>query len=62
MFAAVHALALRNDPALLPDLAPLLEDKKEPVRLRAAAGYLRLQMIRKARPVAKKTSDTDGHE
>jgi HEAT repeat protein len=46
--AAVHSLSLRNDPRLQPDLAPLLEDKKESVRLRAAAGYLRLQMIREA--------------
>jgi hypothetical protein len=50
----VHSLALRNDPVLQPDLVPLLDDKKESVRLRAATGYLRLQMIRKAsRPAAK---------
>jgi HEAT repeat protein len=48
--AGVHALALRNDPALQKDLIPLLEDKKEPVRLRAAAGYLRLQLIRGTHP------------
>jgi HEAT repeat protein len=48
--AAVHAIALRNDPALEADLIPLLEDKKEPVRVRAAAGYLRLEAI-KARSV-----------
>ena len=46
--ASVHALALRNDVALEPDLVPLLEDKKESVRLRAAAGILRLELIRKA--------------
>ncbi len=40
--AAVHAIALRNDPALEADLVPLLDDKKEAVRVRAAAGYLRL--------------------
>ena len=48
--AAVHALALRDDPARLPDLVPLLDDKKEAVRVRAAAGYLRLDAIKSARP------------
>jgi len=43
--AAVHSLALRNDPALRKDLEPLLDDDKEPVRLRAAAGILRLAAI-----------------
>src|ERR1051326_7842811 len=36
--AAVHAIAVRNDPALEADLLPLLEDRKEAVRVRAAAG------------------------
>ena len=45
--AAVHSLALRNNPALQPDLEPLLDDKKEAVRLRAAAGYMRLETIKK---------------
>jgi HEAT repeat protein len=44
--AAVHAIALRNDPALENDLIPLLEDRKEAVRVRAAAGYLRLEGIK----------------
>jgi HEAT repeat protein len=44
--AAVHAIAIRNDPALETDLIPLLEDKKEAVRVRAAAGYLRLEAIK----------------
>jgi len=48
--AAVHAIALRNDPPLEADLIPLLEDKKEAVRVRAAAGYLRLEAI-KSTPV-----------
>lgn len=51
--AAVHAIALRNDPALEGDLIPLLDDKKEAVRVRAAAGYLRLEGI-KAVKAAKK--------
>jgi HEAT repeat protein len=51
--AAVHAIALRNDPALESDLVPLLEDKKEAVRVRAAAGYLRLESIRSMQPKKK---------
>jgi hypothetical protein len=43
------AIALRNDPDLESDLVPLLEDKKEAVRVRAAAGYLRLEAIRSTR-------------
>jgi HEAT repeat protein len=43
--AAVHAIALRNDYALVGHLIPLLDDKKEAVRDRAAAGYLRLEAI-----------------
>ena len=52
--AAVHSLALRNDPALEEDFVPLLEDDKEPVRLRAAAGYLRLNIIRNRSRRARK--------
>ena len=53
--AAVHSLALRNDLTIQADLVPLLDDKKEAVRLRAASAYLRLQTIRKRpRPAAKK--------
>ncbi len=52
--AAVHSLALRNQPALQPDLASMLEDRSESVRLRAAAGYLRLKLIPKATPVSGK--------
>jgi len=43
--AAVHSLALRDDPALKRDLEPMLDDNKAPVRLRAAAGVLRLSAI-----------------
>ena len=45
--AAVHSLALWNDPSLEEDIVPLLDDKKEGVRLRAAAGYLRLELIKR---------------
>ena len=50
--AAVHAMALRNDPALEADLVPLLEDRKEAVRVRAAAGCLRLEGIKAGQPKA----------
>jgi HEAT repeat protein len=57
--AAVHSLALRDDPALKMDLEPLLDDDKAPVRLRAAAGYLRLSAIEadqaKKKPTPKRT-------
>lgn len=51
--AAVHAIAVRNDPALEKNLVPLLDDPKPPVRFRAAAGCLRLELV-KATPPAKK--------
>ncbi len=44
--AAIHSLALWNDVALMPDIALLLDDREEAVRLRAAAGYLRLDAIK----------------
>jgi HEAT repeat protein len=46
--AAVHSLSLRNDPSLMSVIEPMLQDDKEPVRLRAAAGYLRLLAIQSA--------------
>jgi HEAT repeat protein len=54
--AACHGIALRNDRALEKDLIPMLDDKKPAVRLRAAAGYLRLESLPVAvkRPVATK--------
>jgi HEAT repeat protein len=52
--AAVHALALRNDPALRADLEPLIDDAKEEVRLRAAAAILRLSAI--PAPAPKKSA------
>ena len=47
--AAVHSISLQNDPALKKELEPLLQDDKESVRLRAAAGYLRLSAIEAGR-------------
>jgi HEAT repeat protein len=48
--AAVHSLALQNDPAVKPDLEPLLEDAHEEVRLRAAAAWKRLSAIEQHQP------------
>jgi HEAT repeat protein len=45
--AVVHALALRNDPAMLPLMKEQFDDSSEAVRLRAAAGYLRLDWLKK---------------
>ena len=44
--AAVHSLALRNDPAIERDIAPLMEDKHQGVRFRAAAACLRFEYLR----------------
>ena len=43
--AACHAIALRNDRKLEKELIPLFDDKKAAVRLRAAAGYLRMESL-----------------
>jgi HEAT repeat protein len=52
--AAVHSIAVRDDPTLQADLVPLLDDKKEAVRVRAAAGFLRLEAIKSASAAAAK--------
>jgi hypothetical protein len=53
--AAVHSLALRNDPSLRPDLEPMIGDANEAVRLRVAAALLRLSAIPKPKaPAAKR--------
>jgi HEAT repeat protein len=54
--SAVHSLALRDDPSLEAVLTPLLEDPKEPVRLRAAAACSRLEMIKNKPPARKRTA------
>jgi HEAT repeat protein len=43
--AAVHVIALHDDPALLGKIAPLMDDKKDQVSFRAAAAYIRLYII-----------------
>lgn len=52
--AAVHALVLRDEPAMRSEVVPLLDDKSEPVRLRAAAGYLRLNALSTRKRTEKK--------
>ncbi len=44
--AAVHALAIRNQSKVRNDIIPLLDDKKEAVRYRAAFAYLRLAKVK----------------
>ena len=65
--AAIHSLALRNDPAMKNEIAPLMDDSNEAVRLRAAAGYLRLRTVElQAKPGpgrgAQKTNPGRGRE
>ena len=57
--AAAHAIALRNDPALAADLVPVFDDKTEAVRVRAAAGYLRLEGIKPPPPKSRRNPDAD---
>jgi HEAT repeat protein len=54
--AAVHSISLRNDPSLKKELEPLLQDDNEPVRLRAAAGCLRLSAIEASARMKKRSS------
>jgi hypothetical protein len=58
--AAVHSLALENDPARKKDLEPLMDDDKEEVRLRAAAGWLRLTAIESRRKAHGRASAAPG--
>jgi HEAT repeat protein len=57
--AAVHALVMRDEPAFEADIIPLLDDKTEAVRLRAAAGYLRLESLKRKRPIRKTVPKTE---
>lgn len=56
--AAVHSLAIENDPAVQKDLEPMLEDSHAEVRLRAAAAWQRLAAIKRhafgTKPPAKR--------
>jgi HEAT repeat protein len=46
--AAVHSLALQDDPSMRKILDPMIEDDRDEVRLRAAAAMLRLSAVEKA--------------
>lgn len=52
--AAVHALAMRDDPALENVLVPMLDDGKVEVNLLAAAACLRLDAIRVGAPAMRR--------
>ena len=56
--ASAHAIALQNNIDLQADLIPLLDDKKESVRVRASAAYLRLELIRSEKISASKIKKT----
>jgi HEAT repeat protein len=62
--AAVHSLALRNDPSVRGDLIPLMDDKKEMVSYRAAVAYLRLNKVEadKAAQAQAMQSDVETQE
>ncbi|MGA2610454.1 MAG: HEAT repeat domain-containing protein [Terriglobia bacterium] len=45
--AAVHLVAMHPFPGFRQNLVPLLDDKKEAVRVRAAAAYIRLEHVTK---------------
>ncbi len=56
--ASAHAIAIQNNTALQNDLIPLLDDKKEAVRVRASAAYLRLELIKSESIKIEKTKKT----
>jgi HEAT repeat protein len=58
--AAVHAIALRNDPAQKDVIYPLCLDKAEGVRLRAAVGWLRLDSIAKGSGTPRSRAQKSG--
>jgi HEAT repeat protein len=43
--ASVHSLVVQDNPAFIDDMVPLMDDQREAVRFRAAAGYIRLTGI-----------------
>ena len=52
--AAVHSLALRDDPSMKPIILPLVDDRNQQVRLRAAAAWLRLELVPPPKPPVKR--------
>ena len=47
--AAVHAIAMRGNTQVIGQIEPLMDDMKEPVRLRASAAILRLAWLDQSR-------------
>ena len=43
--SAVHVVAMHDDPSVIDKFVPLMDDKKDQVSFRAAAGYIRLYII-----------------
>ncbi len=56
--ASAHAIAIQNNIDLQDDLIPLLDDKKEAVRVRASAAYLRLELIKSEKIKTPKVKNT----
>ncbi|MGO8787599.1 MAG: HEAT repeat domain-containing protein [Terriglobia bacterium] len=54
--AAAHLVAMHPFPQFREQLVPLLDDKKDAVRVRAAAAYIRLQHNTKVQPIGKNGS------
>lgn len=54
--AAAHLVAMHPFPQFREQLVPLLDDKKDAVRVRAAAAYIRLQHNTKVQPTGKNGS------
>lgn len=54
--AAVHSIAMRGETKVLGEIEPLMDDLKEPVRLRASAAYLRLAWIEQTRKYGDPTA------
>ena len=52
--AAAHLVAMHPFPQFREQLVPLLDDKKDAVRVRAAAAYIRLQHNTKVQPAGEK--------
>jgi len=51
--AAAHLVAMHPFPGFREQLVPLLDDKKDAVRVRAAAAYLRLQHVTNSLPTGE---------
>jgi len=60
--ASAHAIAVQNNIDLQPDLIPLLDDKKEAVRVRASAAYIRLELIKAEKMKPQKVRKTKSKE